>query len=218
MKHILLNKRTRETKPLCHFHHRFVFYIFNLHEIVSVRLINSCADYYQPIDKNGYFWGQYELQLSYHQSKNREETKQKKITRGFLVNVPYSRPDFTQKKKNVYDCEISCRYEVVPLLLMFFPVFNRIKLVPFKVVLNVTGRITDHINIGESLKNEEIVDLDLIALQKKEIPPNTDIKSKRSQAHNLYLDMLMEHGKSIQNPQMGKKIISEKAVINKKKR
>jgi hypothetical protein len=138
-----LNEQNRNMDTLCCFHHRYTFYVCNLHEIVSAQVVKSRVDYYQTPDKKGYFWGQYEVQVSYRRLKERGGTRQKVFTHGFLINVPCSLSGFSKEEQRKYVCEVTCSYQAAPFLLMLFPFFSRINFVPFKVVLNVTGRIRE---------------------------------------------------------------------------
>lgn len=258
-----LDEHNRSMDPLCCFHHRYTFYVSNLHEIVSAQVVNSRTDYYQPVDKTGYFWGQYEVQVSYRRPKDRGDTRQKVFTHGFLINVPYSLPGFSKDEQQKYVCEATCSYQAAPFLLMLFPFFSRINFVPFKVVLNVTGRIRESTgetisgrtecrcvesmeecsclgkeawdgegwedkaaeavnpvdDDGDRVKGEEdLVDLDLIALEKKEISRDAGAKSNHFRGYNRYYNMLIEHQENIQQPQTKNKATVEKAVGNKRQK
>ena len=268
-----LDEHNRNIDPLCCFHHRYTFYVCNLREIVSAQVVNSRADYYQPMDKNGYFWGQYEVQVSYRRSKDRGDTRQKVFTHGFLINDPYSLPGISQKEQRKYAFEATCSYQVAPFLLMLFPFLSRIHFVPFKVLLDVKGKIkestdeaisggaecrclergeecnclengreglcqhpepekfihtlekeawldqawdgkgwedkaakavnpVDDFGTGEKMKEEIVVDLDLIALEKKEVPREPGAKSTRPRSYELYFNKLMEHQQSIEQKQL----------------
>ncbi len=284
------DEHVRDMDTLCRFNRRFSFLVCNLYEIVSAQVINSRVDYYQPVDKSGYFWGQYEVQISYRRPKDRKDTQQKVFTHGFLINVPYSQPGISQKGQRKYTCEATCSYQIAPFLLLLFPLLSRIKVVPFKVVLDVTGRIiestgetisggakcccldrgeecsclenggeglcqhpepekfidtleeeawldqtwdgegwedkpaeavnpVDDVDVEDKVKEEEgLIDLDLIALEKKEMLPNPDVKSTRSRGFDHYYNMLIKHEESIQQPQPKNKAPVGKAVGNKRQK
>ena len=255
-----LDEQIRNMDTLCRFNHRFVFWVCNLHEIVSVQVINSRLDYYQPVDKNGYFWGQYEVHVSYRRPDDGGETRQKKFTHGFIINFSHSQPGISQEKQWKYACKATCSYQVAPFLPMLFPFLSRINYVPFKVVLDVAGRIgesmDERINCGEECGclesredchclgkeareeawenkekevavpiadvdvgdkiEEEVVDLDLIVLEKKGMPREQDTKSTHLRGYDLYYNMLMEHQESIQPPQLKNEATDGKAVIKKR--
>ncbi len=268
------NEHVKDMDTLYRFNRRFSFLVCNLYGIVSAQVINPRVDYYQPVDKNGYFWGQYEVQVSYRRPKDRKGTRQKVFTHGFLINVPYSLPGNSKKEQRKYICEATCSYQVAPFLLLLFPLLSRIKFVPFKVALDVSGRIressgetigggaacrcpgrgeecscmenggenlcqhpepeelidtleekawidqtwdgessedkaaaetvnpVDDVDVKDKVKEEEgLIDLDLITLDKKEMPRNPDVKSTRSRAYDHYYNMLLKHEESIQQPQ-----------------
>ncbi len=251
----------QEMAPLCHFRHHIVFYVCNLQEIVSARLINSHANYARPVDKKGYFWGQYKIEVSYRRHQDREDIRQRIISRGFIINYPYSLPELSQEKQHDYTCEVTCLYQAAPVSLMFFPLLNRIHFVPFKVLLDVTGMIrkstdewfgstkgscqgnreechcvekgacngkereakaektaTPGIIGKEEIKDRDVVDLDLIALEKKNISQAPGAKSTRPQAFNLYYNMLIEHEGNIQKTQPENKAADEKIAKNREQR
>lgn len=142
--------------PLCRFRHRFVFWVGNLYEVISAEVVNFHAGFNQPVEKDGYFWGKYELLVSYRKHSSSGEIRQKRFTRGFLIRVPYyiTSAGFPTGKReegfssaNKYTCEAEYSPQVAPLMLFLFPLFNRLKYVPYKAVLHVCGTIYTSKNI-----------------------------------------------------------------------
>ncbi|MEW5920327.1 MAG: hypothetical protein AB1796_05090 [Bacillota bacterium] len=139
-------------KPTCRLHHRFVFWSCNLHEITSIQVDKFHAGFKQPVDnKDGYFWGRYELLVCYRRYNIAGEIRQKRFTRGFFFKIPYSLAGFKGEEhgetavhiQRKYTCKATYSHQITPLFLILFPLFSRVKHVPFKVVVHVYGIVNE---------------------------------------------------------------------------
>jgi len=153
--------RYHSKNTLCRFRHRFVFWVSNLYEIVSIEVVNFHSGFQQPVERDGYFWGKYELLVYYRRNNNEAEIRQKRFTRGFFFPVPFYLSALGDREhgeaagylKNCA-CEAEFSHQIAPLLLMFFPLFSRLKYVPFKAVIYVYGMISEAAE-GESIEQNK---------------------------------------------------------------
>ncbi len=248
------HKCSGETGYVCYFQHRFAFYLFNLHEVVSAEIMNVRADYYKPAAGKGYFWARYEVQLSYRHSKDKRGRQQKVFSRGCIINDPHFGPAVSQGNQPVYSCEATVSYQAAPFLPGLFPFLNWLNFVPFKIWLKVAGRIRESsgersssaaecacvqnrevctcpenttyaLRDGEdkaeaaAIEAEEekaVVDLDLLALEQKEMLPGPDPGKIHTPAFERYYHLLVEHERSIQQ-QLGRKAAVQKDLQARKK-
>ena len=253
--------QNKSKKSLCRFRHRFVFWASNLYDIVSIQVVKFHAGFQQPVETDGYFWGKYELIISYRQNDSEGEIRQKRFTRGLFYTVPFYLTGFESKEYGVASgylencvCEAGFSYQIAPFFLMLFPLLARIKYVPFKAVIYVHGMIREGTeerneeekcstdgcrcikekenpetsNYGErrmtgdnynqnindvyshykvhkqnqpEKESADVLDLDLIALEKKNNPDYANNnESEQPQSHNLFYNMIMEHQENIHNP------------------
>ena len=253
--------RYNSKNTLCRFRHRFVFYVSNLYEIVSIEAVNFHAGFQQPMEKDGYFWGKYELLVSYRRGNNDSKIRQRRFTRGFFFKVPFCFSGLGDKEQgegagylNNCTCDAEFSHQIAPLFLLFFPLFSRLKYVPFKAVIYVHGMITeaadekvvdegkgcgedcsckqegesseavpcgpeeemetviledwtqskndeeasfDVVNedgCGSKYQSGDVLDLDLIALDRKKEPQKPGYESEQ---YGLFYDMFIEHQESI---------------------
>jgi hypothetical protein len=143
----------KEEIPFCRFHHRFVFWVSNLHEIVSRQVVNFHAGLQQSVNKDGFVWGHYELLIAYRRHNKDGELRQKRFSRGFIINVPYEPNGFVLGERleaagclnlsigQRFACEAEFSQQITPLFPQFFPLFSRLSFVLFKIVVHVYGKI-----------------------------------------------------------------------------
>ena len=130
---------------LIKFKHKHTFFVINLWKIVSIQIEDFFAGQGdKPSHEQLSIWGSYNLVVKYLKYQKGEVVTSEKIlskgfSRVFTPSPDYFSEEVTKLKRNL-TCEAEYNYRTTPVSLFLFPLWSKIKFIPYKVTIIVQGR------------------------------------------------------------------------------
>lgn len=131
---------------LIKFKHKHTFFVINLWKIVSIQIEDFFAGQGdKPAHEQLSIWGSYNLVVKYLKYQKGEVVTSEKIlakgfSRVFTPSPDYFSEEVAKLKRNL-TCEAEYNYRTTPVSLFLFPLWSKIKFIPYKVTIIVQGKI-----------------------------------------------------------------------------